>query len=141
MGVVARAHLFALAAWALLVVVELFVEVFARDDAALRRAARTHFLIDVYLEVPLLVMVLATGIALATRLPAWTALHSLKIGAGLVAVSANLYCVAIVLRRHAQRDRVEVLRRDTKLIRIVSPAIGVPAGLVAAWIGFVHFLR
>jgi hypothetical protein len=141
MNHVAAAHVFALLAWGTLVLVELFVEFGARDDDGLRRAARTHFLIDLCLEVPLLLVVLGTGFALASRVPVWTALHILKVSAGLVAVSANLYCFAIVLRRHATRDRVERLRRDTTLIRIVSPAIGVPAGVVAAWIGFVHFMH
>jgi hypothetical protein len=95
----------------------------------------------VFLELPLLLVVLVTGAALASRVPAWTPLHSVKIAAGLLAVAANLYCVAIVLRRHAARDRIEAVRRDTVLIRVVSPAIGAPAAAVAAWIGFVYFLR
>jgi hypothetical protein len=141
MDLVAHAHLFALCALAALVVAEGVLELSARDDGAFRRAARAHFLIDMFVEVPLLVTVLATGVVLATRVPAWTSLHLIKIAAGLVAVAANLFCVAIVVRRHAARDRVDALRRDTHLIRVVSPAIGVPAGAVAAWIGFVHFLR
>lgn len=141
MDTLAISHLLALAAWGALVVVEGFVELGARDDAALRRAARTHYLLDVWIELPLLAAVLATGVALAIRVPSWTALHSVKVAAGLVAIGANLYCVAIVLRRHATRDRVEALRRDSLRIRVVSPALGVPAALVAAWIGFTHLFR
>ncbi|MBI2395776.1 MAG: hypothetical protein HYV09_39795 [Deltaproteobacteria bacterium] len=141
MDTLASGHLLALGAWGALVMVEGFVELGARDDDALRRAARTHFLLDVWIELPLLAAVLATGVALALRVPSWTALHSTKVAAGLVAVAANLYCVVIVMRRHATRDRVDALRRDSVRIRLVSPALGLPAAAIAAWIGFVHFLR
>ncbi len=137
----ARAHLTALAAWGGLVVLESFIELRARDDRALHRAARTHFLLDVFVELPLLVAVLATGAVLAARVPVWTTLHTMKVAAGLTAVVANLYCVAIVFRRHAARDRVDALRRDTVRVRVVSPAIGLPAAALAAWIGVTHFLR
>jgi hypothetical protein len=140
MSAVGHAHLAALSLWAVLVVIEGVIELGARDDAALRRAARAHYLIDVWLEVPLLLAVLATGIVLAARVPLWTSLHFVKISAGLVAIAANLYCVAIVVRRHGARESKDALRRDSVLIRVVSPAIGVPAAAVAAWIGIVHFL-
>lgn len=141
MPTLADAHLIALIAWGALVVVESFVELGARDEAGLRRAARTHFLLDTWLELPLLVVVTSTGAALAARVPVWTTLHTVKVAAGLTAVAANLYCVAAVLRRHAARDRVDALRRHTVLIRVVSPAVGVPAAAVAAWLGLTHLLR
>jgi len=133
------AHLLLLSAWAGLVLAEGVVELAARDDAGLRHAARIHFLMDVLIEAPLLVAVFGTGIVLATRVGSFTPAHWLKIAAGIVAVGANLYCVAVVVRRRArERDDAE-LRRLSARIRFVAPAIGFPAAAVAAWIGFSRF--
>jgi hypothetical protein len=133
------AHVLLLSAWGGLVLAEAVVEVAARDDEGLRRAARLHFWIDVLVEAPLLFAVLATGTVLATRVHPWTPTHWVKIFAGLVAVSANLYCVAVVVLRHVRAANDSELRKLSARIRLVAPAIGLPAAALAAWIGFTRF--
>ncbi len=135
------AHLVVLSAWGGLVAAEGVLEVGARDDEALAHATRQHFWLDLLVEAPLLLGVLVTGALLTLRSLPLTSLHALKVGAGLVAVAANVYCVAVVVRRYVARaDRVAV-RRHSARIRLVAPTIGLPFAAVAAYVGLAYFAR
>ena len=127
-------HLGALCAWAAVVVVEGIIELDDRDDGS--TAARLHYLIDLGLELPLLVAVLASGGILWSR-SAPTPLLSLKIACGLAAVCANLVCVVFVVRRYRQRREPAARRRWSRLVR--ASIVGLPFALAAAFLGFSRF--
>jgi hypothetical protein len=60
--------------------------------------ARLHKRVDLFVEIPAFVIVLVTGsLMLAAANP--TALLRVKIGLGLLAIAANVYCVHLVFRR------------------------------------------
>jgi hypothetical protein len=60
--------------------------------------ARLHKQVDLFVEIPAIVLVLLTGVALLTTAPAHSLLH-VKIGFALLAIVANAYCVHLVFRR------------------------------------------
>ncbi len=60
--------------------------------------ARIHKWVDLAIETPAFIGVAATGLLLLPASPSSVAL-SLKIACAAVAVAANLYCAALVLRR------------------------------------------
>ncbi len=134
-------HLLLLGAWAGLLLAEGVVEGLARgEEGGLRAAARIHYWMDLLIEAPLLAGVIATGIVLAVQAPVLTPTHWIKIGAGLVAVGANAYCVVVVVRRYRQRDDLAALKRHSRRILLASPAVGLPFGALAAYLGFAHFV-
>ena len=57
-----------------------------------------HKRVDFLLEIPAFLIVMVTGGMLLAGAPPSPLLH-LKIGLGLLAISANIYCVLLVLRR------------------------------------------
>ncbi len=59
-----------------------------------------HKRVDLMIEVPAFVVVLATGSVMLASVPA-TGMLYLKVGAGLIAIAANIYCVWLVFRRAA----------------------------------------
>lgn len=131
-------HLILIAAWAGLVLTEGVIELAASDELGLRAAARLHYWIDMLLELPLLVAIAATGVALAARAWPLTSLHWVKIGAAAVALAANFACVAVVVRRHRRAGDVAELRRSGRLVRLTA-AVGVPFGVVAVYLGLRYF--
>lgn len=131
-------HLLVLGAWGGLVAAELVIELSARATADLRAAAALHYKLDLWVELPVLVMVLVSGSLLTLRVWPLDALHALKIGCGLGAVVANLYCVVQVIRRHRARDDEAALRLRTRRV-YASAVVGVPLALVAAYVGWMRF--
>jgi hypothetical protein len=130
-------HLVLVSLWAGLALAETVLEIGANDDDARRTAAKLHYRLDLGLELPLLVGVLLTGGLLTARSWPLTSLLSIKVGAGLAAVSANLACVvAVVLRRRRIDDR-EALLLWTRRIRLTG--LGVPFFLAAGVLGLVYF--
>jgi hypothetical protein len=127
-------HLIVLCLWLGVVLSEGVLELSARDDAGRLHVARAHYRIDLWLELPLLGLVLASGALLVLSLWPLSALHWVKIAAGLVAVGVNLYCAAIVIRRFRRLDDAAALAADSRRIR--WSALGVPFGVLAAAIGF-----
>jgi hypothetical protein len=132
------AHLIVLSIWAGVVLVESVIEIRAKRTGKLRDAAELHYWIDVLVEAPLLALVLATGIALAALAWPLGALHMTKIACGLLAVGANGYCFVEVVRRRRAKDDATLAAKSA---RIRMSALAVPAALVAAYLGVVHFHR
>lgn len=62
--------------------------------------AELHKRVDLAVEIPAFVLVLVTGGLMLQSVPPSATLH-LKIGFGMIAILANLYCVRLVLMRHA----------------------------------------
>jgi hypothetical protein len=134
------AHLAVLAAWGGLVLAEIVIELSSRTTDDKRHAARLHYRLDVILELPMLAAVLGTGLALAIRAWPLTPLHIAKIGAGLAAIAANLYCVVqVVLRRQRVNDEVRLAAHTRRVF--ASAIVGVPFGLLAGCLGFLFFRR
>jgi hypothetical protein len=131
------AHLLALGIWLGIVITEALFEFSGSDAESLRAAARFHYTVDVFAELPILVVVLVTGTILTVRGWPLTPLHFVKIGASLVAVAANLICaVWVAQRRHVEDANVLLGYRR----RIWSTAaVGVVFGTFALVVGLVHF--
>ena len=83
------AHLMALGMWLGVVITEALFEFSGSDAESLRAAARFHYTVDMFAELPILLAVLVTGTILAVRAWPLTTLHYLKIAASLIAVGAN----------------------------------------------------
>jgi hypothetical protein len=131
----AMAHLFALGLWGGLAGAEVVIEATARDAESRRVAARLHHRLDLLLEAPILVVILATGALLATRVTL-TPLLWLKIGCGLAAITANVVCIALVIaRRRAIDDDARVARLSGA---ILWTGAGIPPALVALVLGFMR---
>lgn len=60
--------------------------------------ARLHKRVDLFVEIPAFVVVLVTGALMLLNASASPLLHT-KIGLGLLAIVANVYCVGLVFRR------------------------------------------
>ncbi len=128
-------HLFFIAMWAGCVLVELVVEVRGyRDPELAASAARMHYSIDLFVEIPIFLAVLITGILLIDP-SRFSPLYFTKIGAGLIAIVANIYCVIPVILRHQalKEGNSQKVRTYTKMV--FGAFFGVPFGLVAFFIG------
>ena len=98
--------------------------------------ARNHFWIDLLLELPVAVTVLASGMLLLGSLPSVATILVVKIAAGVFAVGINLYCARpVVMRKMAadNNDLVAVIRYSQQIDQVA--VWGIPAGIVALVIG------
>src|SRR5215471_11118585 len=98
------AHLLALGTWFGVVVTEVLFEFAGSDAESLRAAARFHYNVDKYGELPILIAVLVTGGLLTVRAWPLTPLHVMKLVTSLVSVGAALVCVLWVFRRRRIED-------------------------------------
>jgi hypothetical protein len=131
------AHLIVLGMWLGVVITEVLFEFAASDAESLRAAARFHYNVDKYGELPILVAVLVTGTILAVRAWPLTPLHFIKIAASLVAVGSALICVRWVFQRRRIED-VNVLlgfRRRIWTLAAVAAVFATPA----LYLGLVYF--
>jgi hypothetical protein len=123
--------------WLGVVITEVLFEFTASDAESLRAAARFHYNVDKYGELPILIAVLVTGTILTVRAWPLTPLHVIKIAASLVAVGAALICVLWVFQRRQIED-VEVLlgfRRRIWTLATIAAVFATPA----LHIGLVYF--
>jgi hypothetical protein len=132
-------HLVCLSLWGGLVITESVIELYPFRRHELHAPAIVfHYWIDVLLEGPLLIAVLASGtlLALSTEL---TALHAVKIALGGTAIALNAICLGIVVRRHQLLKQTAPDEALWKLSRkvVLAFAVGAPAGIAAAVLGFV----
>lgn len=127
-------HLFSLGVWGGLVLVELMFEVgVARGSFDPKQMARLHVWTDRFAELPLLAMVLLSGLVLWQR-AGWSTEFVPKILAGLGAITMNLVCYVVV----EQRGRAETVSpSDTRGV-FLTAAPGVPMALVALYLGCRH---
>ena len=131
------AHLVVLAMWLGVVITEVLFEFAASDPESLRAAARFHYKVDKYGELPILIAVLVTGTILTVRAWPLTSLHFIKIAASLVSVGSALVCVLWVFERRRIED-VNVLlgfRRRIWTLAAVAAVFATPA----LYLGLVHF--
>jgi hypothetical protein len=133
-GLLALVHTVAVFVWFGVVAAEVSIELRARDDDGMRRAAADHYWIDALVEVPLLAIVLASGLLLTVRAWPLDSARAAMVTCGLLAVAANVACVGFVIARRRGVDDASVVRLNRR--RIFACAIaGAPFGLLAAIIG------
>ncbi len=102
----AMAHLIVLSMWGGVVATEAVIEIFPFRRRELHAATiRFHYWIDLLLELPLVLAVIATGIALLFVIETVTPLHLVMIGFGGAAVAINLFCIVVVVRRGRRLER------------------------------------
>ncbi len=133
------AHLVLVSAWGGVVLGETVLELAGgTGEAAERLIARVHLWIDLLVELPIILGVLATGALMTLRAWPIAPLLALKLGAGGVAVALNLYCIgAVVARARATSD--DARRRWTRHVR--ASALGIPFAITAAALGLTYFRR
>lgn len=101
--VLSMIHLIMLALWGGVVATEAVIEILPFRCRELHPAAiRFHFWIDLLVELPLVLAVIATGAALAFAIDPLTPLHLVKITLGGLAVAINLFCILVVVKRGRQ---------------------------------------
>ena len=123
--------------WLGVVITEVLFEFAGSDAESLRAAARFHYNVDKFGELPILVAVLVTGTILAVRAWPLTPLHIIKIASSLIAVGSALICVLWVFRRRQIED-VEVLLGYRRRIWTLAAVVAVFA-TPALYLGLVYF--
>ena len=99
-NLISMGHLMLLCLWGGVVAAEAVLELYPRHHPEVHPTTiRFHYWIDLLIELPLVLAVMVTGITLAVLAWPLTALHLLKIVGAAVAVSANLVCIVLVIRR------------------------------------------
>ena len=138
-NVLAMVHLIFLSLWGGVVATEAVIELYPFRRRELHSAAiRFHYWIDLLVELPLVLAVVATGTALAFSVPVLSGLHLIKIGFGAVAVAVNLFCIAVVVRRGRRLERDDATEPLWRASRVVLAcfAAGLTAAAAAAILGF-----
>ena len=98
--VLATVHLMMLSLWGGVVATEAVIEVLPFRQRDLHAATiRFHYWIDLLVELPLVLAVIATGGALFFLTDEVTPLLLVKIGLGGAAVAVNLFCIVVVVKR------------------------------------------
>ncbi len=138
-SLVSMIHLVVLALWGGVVATEAVIEVFPFRTPEMHPATiRLHYWIDLLVELPLVLAVLGTGVALVVLADAITLRHVVKLVFAGGAVAVNLFCISVVLRR-ARRLRTQ--GTDTSLwgasrVVLACFAVGLACAAVAATLGF-----
>jgi hypothetical protein len=138
MRILPTLHLILVSVWLGLVLVESLIEFNGEDDENYLTAARLHYRVDLFLEIPTVFAVLITGILLLIQVDVLTKVLLLKIILGLVAIGINFYCAGLVILRYRRSQDPLSLRRLTKQVR--RTWVGVPFGLGAVYLGLRYFL-
>ncbi|MFI5360375.1 MAG: hypothetical protein ACHQ49_00275 [Elusimicrobiota bacterium] len=132
------AHLVSLGIWLGIVATEAVIELLPRRQPDLLPCtARMHFWIDLCVESPALIAVLATGLCLAFAAP-MNARLALKVASGSAAVLANVICIALVIDRDKilhREDSAAGLRKRSGQI-VVCAAAAIPFAVLSLFLGF-----
>ena len=131
------AHVIALGVWLGIVITEVLFEFAASDPESLRAAARFHYNVDKYGELPVLSAVVVTGAILTMRAWPLTSLHVIKIATSLISLGATLVCVRYVFQRRRIEDVGVLLafRRRIWTLAAVAAIFATPA----LYLGLVYF--
>ena len=137
--VLAMVHLVMLSLWGGVVATEAVIEVHPFRQRDLHAATiRFHYWIDLLVELPLVLAVIATGATLFFLTETVTPLLLVKIGLGGAAVAINLFCIVVVVRRgrrlegHGDEDS---LWRSSRTV-LACFATGLLCAAGAATLGF-----
>ncbi len=126
-------HVILVCIWLGLVLAETIIEFSGHQDDDLLKAAQLHYRIDCFLEIPIVLAVLLTGIVLSIQFWPLSRLLGIKIGCAMVAIAVNLYCAVLVILRYRRRDDPKELQRLSR--DILKTWLGVPFGLAAFYLG------
>ena len=131
------AHLVALSVWLGVVITEVLFEFAGSDAESLRAAARFHYNVDKFGELPILLAILVTGTILTVRAWPMTPLHLIKIGASLIAVGCAFVCTLWVFERRRIEDSDTLLgfRRRIWSRAAVAAVFATPA----LYLGLIYF--
>jgi len=132
-----KAHLILVSLWGGLLLAEIAIELLGRDNTGRRISARLHYWIDLFVEIPLVTGVVATGAILLAPLWPPPRLLAIKIILGLIAIVFNLSCVGLVIRRYRKSGDNAALDRLGHSIRFT--VLGLPFGLAAFYLGIAYF--
>ena len=138
-NVLAMVHLVVLSLWGGVVATEAVIEVYPFRARALHPAAiRFHYWIDLLVELPLVLAVTATGVALAVSVDRLTPLHFVKLAFGAAAIAVNLFCIAVVVRRgrRFEREADDGPLWPASRTVLACFAVGLLCAAVAATLGF-----
>ncbi len=138
LNLVAIIHLILFAIWGGTILTETVIELYPFWKKDLHKPAiQFHHWIDLFVELPIVLGVLGTGIVLLLLVEDITILHIIKISLALAAIAINMYCIVLVRGRSAKlqdnADEDELLSSSKKIIQIA--AIAIPIGLCAFGIG------
>ena len=133
------AHLTALGMWLGVVITEVVFEFAGSDDEWLRAAARFHYSVDKFGELPILFAVLVMETILAVRAWPLTPLLFVKLAASLVAVGVNLICTRWVFQRQRIEDVSTLLGFRRRIWSLAT--IGVVFATPALYLGLVYFRK
>jgi hypothetical protein len=126
-------HILGVGLWLGCAGAETLLEIVGDRKPELKRTViRLHYWIDLTVELPVVLLALVTGIALATQLPADGGWELAKRIIGLVALTANLGAIgAVIARERAARagDERALERRQSLFGTLV--VVAAPAALVA----------
>jgi hypothetical protein len=104
--IVAMVHLVVLALWGGVVATEAVIEIVPFRRREMHGATiRFHYWIDLLVELPLVVAVIATGTVLFFSLDPMTPIHFVKVGLGGAAIAVNLFCIVVVVKRGRRLER------------------------------------
>ena len=97
-------HILAVGLWLGCLATEIaFEKAMAADAASRLWVSRLHDRVDRWIEGPVFVVVAVSGAVLALRTPL-TPLLAVKIGLGVAAVAANVWCLRLVFDRRAAAE-------------------------------------
>jgi len=138
---VSTVHLCLVAAFLALYACETIVEGSHAEDKLHPTAIRLHFLMDIFLEIPLMIGIFATGVILAFQVEEITTPHAWLIACGTIVVFSCIFCFFrfVRTRRHLlDRDTIDPARHVAIRTRFAIVTLGIltPALLVALGIGF-----
>lgn len=137
--VLAMVHLMVLSLWGGVVATEAVIEVLPFRQSDLHAATiRFHYWIDLLVELPLVLAVIATGAALFFLTDVVTPLLLVKICLGGAAVAVNLFCIVVVVRRGNMLERHPddlSLWRSSKTV-LICFGLGLLSAAGAAILGF-----
>lgn len=131
-------HLVMLSMWGGVVATEAVIEVFPFKQKDLHGATiRMHYWIDLLVELPLVIAVIASGTTLLFLVDEITSLHVVKVAFGGAAAAVNLACIAVVVRRARRLESADetTLWRASRFV-LACFVVGLVFAAVAATIGF-----
>jgi len=128
-------HLLAIGAWLGCYLVESILEYQGVKNPEIEIVAiKLHRLIDIFVEIPIFIIVLGTGFLLLSQ-SSFSLLLMFKVIFGLVAVGINIVCAFSVFRRKAALDmqQTDKVHKESKFIH--STFLGVIPGLITLALG------
>lgn len=137
--VLAMVHLITLSLWGGVVATEAVIEILPFRQPDLHSATiRFHYWIDLLVELPLVLAVIATGATLLALSDTVTSLHLVKVGLGSAAIAVNLFCIVVVVRRgrRLQHDADDSQLWRASRIVLACFAVGLLCAAGAAVLGF-----